>query len=79
MSFLTNIIYLQGIEDKSALLIKDSRYLKHWTGNHEFNCRFTVAATSGLGLFAVIQRMSFRQDQDGKCIDYVKVCSLCSC
>lgn len=76
MSFISNIIFLQGFEDKSALVVKDSRYFKQWTGLREFNCRFTVSSSSssGLGLFAVIQRMSFRRDEEGNCIDYVKVC-----
>lgn len=78
INFLSNIIFLQGFEDKSALVVKDSRYFKQWTGSHEFNCRFIVSSSpsSGLGLFAVLQRLSLRRDEEGKCIDYVRVCYL---
>lgn len=66
---------LIGREDQSAMVIKDSRYFQQWTGKHEFNCRFTVTSSLGLGVFAVIQRMSFRRNALGQCIDYVQVCS----
>lgn len=75
MSFTSNNINLIGREDESALIIKDSRYFQHWTGKHEFNCRFTVTSSLGLGVFAVIQRLSFRRNAQGQCIDYVQVCS----
>lgn len=65
---------LIGREDQSAMVIKDSRYFQQWTGKHEFNCRFTVTSSLGLGVFAVIQRMSFRRNSQGQCIDYVQVC-----
>lgn len=78
LNFLPNVIYLQGFEEKSALIMKDSRYFKKWTGHQEFKCQFVISSSpsSGLGLFAVIQRMSLRRDEEGNCIDYVKVCYL---
>jgi len=79
MSFLSNNIDLVGREEQSALVIRDSRYLQHWTGKHEFNCRFTVTSSLGLGVFAVIQRLSFRRSAKGQCIDYVQVRSLFCC
>lgn len=75
INFLSNNLNLIGREDQSAMVIKDSRYFQQWTGKHEFNCRFTVTSSLGLGVFAVIQRMSFRRNAQGQCIDYVQVCS----
>lgn len=74
MSFTSNNLILVGREDQSAMVIRDSRYFKHWTGRHEFNCRFTVTSSLDLGIFAVIQSLSFRRSADGQCIDYVQVC-----
>jgi len=74
MNFISNNLYLIGREDQSAMVIRDSRYFQDWTGKNEFNCRFTVTSLLGLGVFAVIQRMSFRRNSQGQCIDYVQVC-----
>lgn len=74
MSFMSNNLNLIGREDNSAMVIKDSRYFQHWTGKHEFNCRFTVTSSLGLGVFAVIQRMYLRRNSKGECLDYVQVC-----
>jgi len=76
MSFTSNNIDLMGREEQSAMVIRDSRYFQHWTGKHEFNCRFTVTSSLGLGVFAVIQRLSFRRNSKGQCVDYVQVRSL---
>lgn len=73
MSFSSNNINLIGREDESAMVIRNSRYFQHWTGKNEFNCRFTVTSSLGLGIFAVIQRLSFRRNAQGQCIDYVQV------
>lgn len=73
MSFISNNLYLMGREEQSAMVIKDSRYFQQWTGKHEFNCRFTVTSSLGLGIFAVIQRMNLRRNAQGHCIDYVQV------
>ncbi|VVC44567.1 Hypothetical protein CINCED_3A016455 [Cinara cedri] len=72
MNFFTSNLNLIGREDQSAMVIKDSRYFQHWTGKHEFNCRFTVTSSLGFGIFAVIQHMSFRRNAQGQCIDYVQ-------
>lgn len=74
MSFMSNNLNLIGREENSAMVIKDSRYFQHWTGKHEFNCRFTVTSSLGLGVFAVIQRMYLRRNAKGECLDYVQVC-----
>lgn len=74
MNFISSSLNLIGREDQSAMVIKDSRYFAHWTGKHEFNCHFTVTSSLGLGVFAVIQHMSFRRNAQGQCIDFVQVC-----
>lgn len=74
MNFISSSLTLIGREDQSAMVIKDSRYLQHWTGKHEFNCRFSVTSSLGFGVFAVIQHMSLRRNAQGQCIDFVQVC-----
>lgn len=70
-----NHFKLVGHEDKSAMVLRNSRDFQYWTGKHEFNCQFTVSSSLGLGLFAVIQRLSLRRDAQGQCIDYIQVSS----
>lgn len=65
---------LIGREEESAMVIRGSRYFQNWTGKQEFNCQFTVSSTLNWGIFAVIQRMSFRRNTQGQCIDFVQVC-----
>ncbi|XP_022163672.1 uncharacterized protein LOC111029109 [Myzus persicae] len=72
MSFLSNNLDLSGREDQSAMVIKDNQYFHKWTGKNEFNCKFTVTSSLGLGVFAVIQHMSFRRNAQGQCIDYIQ-------
>lgn len=72
MSFFSNNLDLTGREDQSAMVIKDNQYFQKWTGKHEFNCKFTVTSSLGLGVFAVIQHMSFRRNAQGQCIDYIQ-------
>ncbi|XP_050528102.1 uncharacterized protein LOC126898200 [Daktulosphaira vitifoliae] len=72
ISFISNNLNLIGREDQSAMVIKESRYFHHWSGQREFKCRFTVTSTLGLGIFAVIQRLSFRRNSKGQCIDYIQ-------
>lgn len=72
MSFFSNNLDLSGREDQSAMVIKDNQYFQKWTGKHEFNCKFTVTSSLGLGVFAVIQHMSFRRNAQGQCIDYIQ-------
>lgn len=74
MNFALNTINLVGQKEQSAMVIKESRYFQQWTGKHEFNCRFSVTSSLGLGVFAVIQHMYFRRGANGECIDYVQVC-----
>jgi hypothetical protein len=74
MSFFSNNLNLSGREDQSAMVIKDNQYFQKWSGKHEFNCKFTVTSSLGLGVFAVIQHLSFRRNAQGQCIDYVQVC-----
>lgn len=64
---------LSGREDQSAMVIKDNQYFQMWTGKHEFNCKFTVISPLGLGVFAVVQHLSFRRNAQGQCIDYIQV------
>lgn len=73
IKFMSRKLNLIGQEEESAMVIKSTQYLQQWNGKHEFKCRFTVASSLELGIFAVIQRMYFRRDAQGKCIDYVKV------
>lgn len=79
MSFASTNIELIGREEQSAMVIRDSRYFQHWTGKHEFNCRFMVTSSLKLGVFAVIQRLSFRRNAKGQCVDYVQVYCLFCC
>jgi len=74
MSFVSSNLELNGREDQSALVVRDNQYFQKWTGKHEFNCKFTVTSSLGLGVFAVIQHMSFRRNAQGQCIDYIQVC-----
>lgn len=66
-----------GQEEESSMVIKSNQYFQQWSGNSEFKCRFTVTSTLELGIFAVIQRMYFRRDAQGNCIDYVQVILFC--
>ncbi|XP_050431598.1 uncharacterized protein LOC126840128 isoform X2 [Adelges cooleyi] len=72
ISFTSSNLYLIGREEQSAMIIKESRYFHQWNSKQDFNCRFTVTSSLGLGVFAVIQRMSFRRNEQGQCIDYVQ-------
>lgn len=74
--FHSSNVELIGREDQSALVIKDNNYFNTFSGNQEFKCKFAVSSTvGGLGVFAVIQQMSFRRNAQGKCIDYIQVCN----
>jgi len=73
MKFLSSNLNLIGQEEESAMVIKSTHYLPQWNGKLEFKCRFTVASSLELGIFAVIQRMYLRRDAQGRCIDYVQV------
>lgn len=68
----TTTLNLSGREDQSAMVIKDNQYFQKWSGKHEFSCRFTVTSSLGLGIFAVIQHLSFRRNAQGQCIDYIQ-------
>ncbi|CAH1405061.1 unnamed protein product [Nezara viridula] len=62
-----------GKDNRSAIIIKDTQYFKNWFGRWDFECRFIVKTKDRMGLFAVIQKMSFRRDiENDACIDYVQ-------
>jgi hypothetical protein len=65
---------LIGREEQSAMVIRASRYFQNWTGKQEFNCQFSVSSSLNWGIIVVIQRMSFRRNTQGQCIDFVQVC-----
>lgn len=61
-----------GKDDHSGLIITGKEYF-NLSGKHEFSCKFEVKANFEAGLFAVIQKMSFRKDSEsGECIDYIQ-------
>lgn len=74
LRFAPGNLNLIGYEGQSAMVIRGSRYFQNWTGKHELNCQFTVSSTLNWGVFAVIQRMYFRRNAQGQCIDFVQVC-----
>ncbi|KAF0771906.1 Syndecan [Aphis craccivora] len=72
LNFITSTVNLSGREDQSAMVIRDNQYFQKWSSKHEFSCRFTVTSSLGLGIFAVIQHLSFRRNAQGQCIDYIQ-------
>lgn len=73
LRFSPSSLTLIGREEQSAMVVRGSRYFQNWTGKQEFNCQFTVSSSLNWGVFAVIQRMSFRRNSQGQCIDFVQV------
>ncbi|VVC39735.1 Hypothetical protein CINCED_3A006859 [Cinara cedri] len=69
---LVNNLNVISLEDESALVIKTGPTIQRWTGEREFNCRFILTSPLEFGAFAVVQRMSFRRNAQGDCIDYVQ-------
>ncbi|PSN50198.1 hypothetical protein C0J52_23704 [Blattella germanica] len=56
----------------SAKIIKETRSFDGWPGHKEFVCKYEVKSPAGDGVIAVIQNLSFRPDENGGCLDYVK-------
>lgn len=62
-----------GKDGHSGLIITGQEYFINLSGKHKFNCKFEVKATFEAGLFAVIQKMNFRQIADsGECLDFIQ-------
>ncbi|XP_066995822.2 uncharacterized protein [Anabrus simplex] len=70
--FKNNTLKLGAKYNEHGIVISETSRFNYWFGRKISKCRFEVKEHRKNKIVAVIQKLSFRQDESGNCTDYVQ-------